>query len=73
MYWFLFLGASLFQAVPSTPQTEINSQVWKPFIQHFNSNNTEGFMAVHSKCHPFSTRGKSCLGLGCISNATGYR
>lgn len=49
MYWFLFLGASLFQALPSIPQTEINSQVWKPFIQHFNSNNTEGFMAVHSK------------------------
>jgi ketosteroid isomerase-like protein len=30
-------------------QKAINSQVWKPFIQNFNTGNTEGFMAVHSK------------------------
>jgi ketosteroid isomerase-like protein len=30
-------------------QKAINDQVWKPFIQNFNSGNTEGFMAVHSK------------------------
>jgi hypothetical protein len=30
-------------------QRQINEQVWKPFIQAFNSINTDGFMAVHSK------------------------
>lgn len=29
--------------------TEINEQVWKPFIENFNALNTEGFMQVHSK------------------------
>jgi hypothetical protein len=29
--------------------TEINDQIWKPFIQTFNDYNTKGFMAVHSK------------------------
>jgi hypothetical protein len=29
--------------------TEINEQVWKPFITHFTSGNKEGFRAVHSK------------------------
>jgi ketosteroid isomerase-like protein len=29
--------------------TEINDQVWKPFIQTFNNYDTKGFMAVHSK------------------------
>lgn len=32
-----------------TEQQEINEQVWKPFIKHFNENNTAGFMSVHSK------------------------
>jgi ketosteroid isomerase-like protein len=30
-------------------QREINQQVWKPFIEAFNSMDTERFMAVHSK------------------------
>jgi ketosteroid isomerase-like protein len=30
-------------------QKEINDQVWKPFIKSFNSLDTDGFMAVHSK------------------------
>jgi ketosteroid isomerase-like protein len=30
-------------------QTEINSQVWKPFIQHFNDHNAKAFLALHSK------------------------
>jgi ketosteroid isomerase-like protein len=30
-------------------QQEINEQVWKPFITSFNSFDTEGFMAVHSR------------------------
>ena len=30
-------------------QKEINDQVWKPFISSFNSFDTEGFMAVHSR------------------------
>ena len=30
-------------------QKEINDRVWKPFISSFNSFNTEGFMAVHSR------------------------
>lgn len=29
--------------------TEINEQVWKPFIAHFISGNKEGFRDVHSK------------------------
>ncbi|MBL7703659.1 MAG: hypothetical protein JNM14_15520 [Ferruginibacter sp.] len=28
---------------------EINEQVWKPFVTHFISGNTEGFSSVHSK------------------------
>lgn len=30
-------------------QAEINTQVWKPFIQTYNAHDTDGFMAVHSK------------------------
>jgi len=30
-------------------QKEINEQVWKPFIEAFNSGNDEAFSAVHSK------------------------
>jgi len=30
-------------------QTEINSQVWKPFIQHFSDHNAVAFLALHSK------------------------
>jgi ketosteroid isomerase-like protein len=30
-------------------QKEINTQVWKPFIQTFSTYDVEGFMAIHSK------------------------
>ena len=30
-------------------QKEINDQVWRPFIASFNSFDTDGFMAVHSR------------------------
>jgi len=30
-------------------QQQINQQVWKPFIQAFNTLDTKGFMSVHSK------------------------
>lgn len=30
-------------------QKEINDQVWRPFIESFNSFDTNGFMAVHSR------------------------
>src|SRR6476620_6523770 len=30
-------------------QKEINEQVWKPFIKAFNSNDNDGFRAVHSR------------------------
>lgn len=33
----------------STIQKEINSQVWKPFIESFSKNDQEGFKAVHSR------------------------
>jgi ketosteroid isomerase-like protein len=32
-----------------TSQTEINTQVWEPFITSFNNHQAEAFMAVHSK------------------------
>jgi hypothetical protein len=32
-----------------TVQKEINEQVWRPFIASYNSLDTDGFMAVHSK------------------------
>ncbi|MBX2897645.1 MAG: DUF4440 domain-containing protein [Cyclobacteriaceae bacterium] len=42
-----FLVAIATQA--QTPQTEINTQVWEPFITAFNNHQTDAFMAVHSK------------------------
>jgi len=32
-----------------TPQTEINTQVWEPFVSAFNNHQADAFMAVHSK------------------------
>jgi ketosteroid isomerase-like protein len=44
--FFIFISQLAFaQAV----QHEINEQVWKLFIKNFNEQNTDGFMAVHSK------------------------
>lgn len=52
----LLLAAVLFFFFNSNAQTdslkwvtEINEQVWKPFIAHFISGNKQGFRNVHSK------------------------
>lgn len=45
---FLFAYITTFSQRDSLQQ-QINQQVWKPFIQAFNSMDTESFMAVHSK------------------------
>lgn len=36
-------------ALAQSPQSEINEQVWKPFLKSFNERNTRSFMDVHSK------------------------
>lgn len=45
----LFFGNCFAQSDSLKWVTEINEQVWKPFIAHFISGNKEGFRAVHSK------------------------
>jgi hypothetical protein len=42
----LLVSTSVFA---QTVQSEINEQVWKPFIKGFNENNAGLFMSVHSK------------------------
>lgn len=42
----LFISSSVFA---QTAQTEINEQVWKPFIKAFSEGDTDLFMSVHSK------------------------
>ncbi len=53
---FLLLSVTFFCFVSANAQsdslkwvTEINEQVWKPFIAHFISGNKQGFRNVHSK------------------------
>ncbi len=47
---FIFLSVPFVQTRAQTEAlAEISNQVWKPFIQSFNSWDTDGFMAVHSK------------------------
>ena len=43
----LAIGNSMAQA--PNYQKEINEQVWLPFIESYGSNNSEAFMALHSK------------------------
>lgn len=43
---FLLLGS---YAYGQDLQKEINQQVWEPFINSFNTNQAEAFLAVHSK------------------------
>ena len=43
------LMSNLVFAQPGNLQKEINEQVWKPFIQSFNSRDDETFSSVHSK------------------------
>ena len=50
----LFLSITLgviaaISAHAQDPKAEINTQVWKPFIEAYNSFNTEKFMSVYSK------------------------
>ncbi len=37
------------RGIAQNTQKDINDQVWIPFIENFNSYNTDGFMKVHSK------------------------
>jgi ketosteroid isomerase-like protein len=46
LYLILFASINLHA---QSIQKEINEQVWKPFIASYNSLDTDGFMAVHSK------------------------
>ena len=48
LFIILFSAASIVSFSQNT-QSEINEQLWKPFIKNFNEGNTTGFMAVHSK------------------------
>ena len=45
----IFLMSLAISGNAQSEQSEINEQVWKPFIKFFNENNTAGFMSVHSK------------------------
>ncbi len=45
----IFLMSLAISGNTQPEQSEINEQVWKPFITYFNENNTAGFMSVHSK------------------------
>jgi ketosteroid isomerase-like protein len=45
----LILLFSTIQVPGQNAQTEINQQVWKPFITAFNNRDTKSFMEVHSK------------------------
>ncbi|MBX2901801.1 MAG: DUF4440 domain-containing protein [Cyclobacteriaceae bacterium] len=48
----LFVCISLLASVAAraqTPQAEINKQVWLPFVAAFNNNQTDAFMALHTK------------------------
>ncbi|HEX6892723.1 MAG TPA: hypothetical protein VF141_18575 [Chryseolinea sp.] len=47
----VLIGMTLLSAAAyaQDAQKEINEQVWKPFISSFNSFDTDGFMAVHSR------------------------
>lgn len=46
---FTLLIAPALSFAQTANQKAINDQVWKPFIENFNSGNIDGFMAVHSK------------------------
>src|SRR6185295_2671350 len=46
---FPILWCAVVSAFAQSPSTEINEQVWKPFIENFNNRNNAGFMAVHSR------------------------
>ena len=45
----IFLMSLAASVNAQSEQSEINEQVWKPFIKSFNENNSAGFMSVHSK------------------------
>jgi len=43
------LGFSFCSSQTGSFQKEIDEQVWKPFIKAFNSDDNDGFRAVHSR------------------------
>jgi len=45
----LLLWINSFALHAQSLQTEINTQVWKPFIQYFGEHNATAFLALHSK------------------------
>ncbi len=48
----ILLSLVFFQSVgfsQSSQTTEINEQVWKPFIKYYNAHNATEFLALHSK------------------------
>jgi ketosteroid isomerase-like protein len=45
----LLLMSSGLNVSAQDSKTEINEQIWKPFIQSFNNRDTKAFMDVHSK------------------------
>jgi ketosteroid isomerase-like protein len=51
MKWMFVTVCALFcsSVFSQTPQQEINSEVWKPFLSSFNNRDTRAFMDVHSK------------------------
>lgn len=45
----IFVCQAYMYSAGQSIQSAINDQVWKPFIQAYNSRDTDGFLAVHSK------------------------
>lgn len=45
----LVLALASYTAHAQSPQADINTQVWLPFINTFNTHDADGFMALHSK------------------------
>lgn len=52
VFFFLFTALAV-NAQPGIIQQEINAQVWKPFLESFNTYDGETFMSVH---HPEALR-----------------
>jgi ketosteroid isomerase-like protein len=44
--FFLLLVSNVFA---QTAQTDINNQVWRPFLKSFNDHDTKAFLSIHSK------------------------
>lgn len=55
IFFILFCSFSI-NCLSQDFQTEINDQVWRPFISTFNNLDTKGFLAIHSKDLVWSAR-----------------